>query len=181
MSDSVILWTVATKQEYWSELPCPSPGSSRPRDPIHISYVSCIDRQVLYHQHHLGISENRQLILSFWGKKVATTSCYQIHLPLLQRQHQPVLEKEMATHSRTLAWKIPWMEEPGRLKSMESHSRTGLSNFTGTGQYSCLESPMDRETWKTTVRGVAKSRTQMSMHAQSIDNCVRKNRGYGHF
>ena len=24
------------------------------------------------------------------------------------------LEKEMATHSRTLAWKIPWMEEPGR-------------------------------------------------------------------
>ena len=29
-----------------------------------------------------------------------------------------VLEKEMATHSSTLAWKIPWMEEPGRLQSM---------------------------------------------------------------
>ena len=28
------------------------------------------------------------------------------------------LEKEMATHSSTLAWKIPWMEEPGRLRSM---------------------------------------------------------------
>ena len=28
------------------------------------------------------------------------------------------LEKEMATHSRTLAWKIPWMEEPGRLQSV---------------------------------------------------------------
>ena len=28
------------------------------------------------------------------------------------------LEKEMATHSITLAWKIPWMEEPGRLQSM---------------------------------------------------------------
>ena len=28
------------------------------------------------------------------------------------------LEKEMATHSRTLAWKIPWTEEPGRLQSM---------------------------------------------------------------
>ena len=27
------------------------------------------------------------------------------------------LEKEMVTHSRTLAWKIPWMEEPGRLSS----------------------------------------------------------------
>ena len=30
------------------------------------------------------------------------------------------LEKEMATHSSTLAWKIPWMEEPGGLQSMES-------------------------------------------------------------
>ena len=30
------------------------------------------------------------------------------------------LEKEMATHSSTLAWKIPWMEEPGRLQSMRS-------------------------------------------------------------
>ena len=28
------------------------------------------------------------------------------------------LEKEMATHSSMLAWKIPWMEEPGRLQSM---------------------------------------------------------------
>ena len=28
------------------------------------------------------------------------------------------LEKEMATHSSTLAWKIPWMEEPDRLQSM---------------------------------------------------------------
>ena len=30
------------------------------------------------------------------------------------------LEKEMATHSSILAWKIPWMEEPGRLQSMGS-------------------------------------------------------------
>ena len=28
------------------------------------------------------------------------------------------LEKEMATHSSTLAWRIPWPEEPGRLQSM---------------------------------------------------------------
>ena len=28
------------------------------------------------------------------------------------------LEKAMATHSNTLAWRIPWMEEPGRLQSM---------------------------------------------------------------
>ena len=30
------------------------------------------------------------------------------------------LEKEMAIHSSTLAWKIPWTEEPGRLQSMGS-------------------------------------------------------------
>ena len=31
---------------------------------------------------------------------------------------EDLLEKEMATHSSILAWKVPWMEEPGRLQSM---------------------------------------------------------------
>ena len=31
------------------------------------------------------------------------------------------LEKEIGTHSSTRAWKIPWIEEPGGLQSMESH------------------------------------------------------------
>ena len=31
------------------------------------------------------------------------------------------LEKEIATHSSILAWRIPWTEEPGGLQSMESH------------------------------------------------------------
>ena len=31
---------------------------------------------------------------------------------------EDLLEKEMATHSSILAWKIPWMEEPGRLQSV---------------------------------------------------------------
>ena len=33
---------------------------------------------------------------------------------------EDLLEKEMATHSSILAWKIPWMEEPGRLQSIGS-------------------------------------------------------------
>ena len=37
------------------------------------------------------------------------------------------LEKEMAIHSSTLAWKTPWTEEPGRLQPMESQSQTQLS------------------------------------------------------
>ena len=48
------------------------------------------------------------------------------HLPTMQETRvqslgwEDPLEKEMATHSSTLAWKIPWMEEYGRLGSMES-------------------------------------------------------------
>ena len=38
--------------------------------------------------------------------------------------HFRALEKEMATHSSTPAWKISWTEEPGRLQSMESQSQT---------------------------------------------------------
>ena len=41
------------------------------------------------------------------------------------------LGKEMETHSSTLAGKIPWMEEPGRLHGV-AKSRTRLSNFTFT-------------------------------------------------
>ena len=48
---------------------------------------------------------------------------------------QLLMEKAMAPHSSTLAWKIPWMEEPGRLQSMGSlrvghYSVTSLSLFT---------------------------------------------------
>ena len=39
------------------------------------------------------------------------------------------LEKGMATHSSTLAWRIPWTEEPGGLQSMGSQSRTELSDY----------------------------------------------------
>ena len=48
------------------------------------------------------------------------------HLPTMREtwvqslgQEDP-LEKEMSTHSSALAWKIPWMEDPGRLQSMGS-------------------------------------------------------------
>ena len=45
---------------------------------------------------------------------------------------EDLLEKEMATHSSILAWKIPQTEEPSRLQSMVSQSWTRLSNFTFT-------------------------------------------------
>ena len=48
----------------------------------------------------------------------------------------------MATHSGILAWKIPWMEEPGGLQSMGSLSQTRLSNFTFTFHFHALEKEM---------------------------------------
>ena len=64
----------------------------------------------------------------------------------------------MAPHSSTLAWKIPWLEEPGRLQSMGSlesdlterlHFHFSLSCIgEGNGnplQGSCLENPRDRK------------------------------------
>ena len=38
------------------------------------------------------------------------------------------LEKEMATHSSILAWRIPWTEQPGGLQSSGSQSQAGLSD-----------------------------------------------------
>ena len=48
----------------------------------------------------------------------------------------------MAPHSSTFAWKIPWMEEPGRLQSMRSLSQTQLSNSTFTFHFHALEKEM---------------------------------------
>ena len=48
----------------------------------------------------------------------------------------------MAAHSSTLAWKIPWMEEPGGLVHGVANSRTQLSGFTFTFHFHALEKEM---------------------------------------
>ena len=45
----------------------------------------------------------------------------------------------MAPHSSTLAWKVPWTEEPGRLLHGVAKGRTRLSNFTFTFHFHALE------------------------------------------
>ena len=57
---------------------------------------------------------------------------------------EDLLEKEMATHSNILAWRIPWSEEPGRLQSMQLQSQAWLehehnsSNIVATVRISFL-------------------------------------------
>ena len=90
------------------------------------------------------------------------------------------MEKAMAPHSSTLAWKIPWMEEPGRLQSMgreESDTTERLCfHFSlscigeGNGnplQCSCLENPRDWGAWWAAVSGVAQSRTRLKRLSSS--------------
>ena len=78
----------------------------------------------------------------------------------------------MAPHSSILAWKIPWMEEPGGLQSMGvTKSRTLLSDFTFTfhfhalekemATHSCLENTREGGAWWAAVYGVAQSQTRL--------------------
>ena len=57
---------------------------------------------------------------------------------------EDLLEKEMATHSSILAWRIPWTEEPGGLQSMGSQSQTPLSDFTFTFSLQRKEPKLER-------------------------------------
>ena len=76
----------------------------------------------------------------------------------------------MAPHSSTLAWKIPWTEEPGRLRQESdaterlpfqfSLSRTGEGNGNPL-QCSCLENPRDGGAWWASIYGVTQSRTRL--------------------
>ena len=77
-------------------------------------------------------------------------------------------EKAMAPHSSTLAWKMPWTEEPGGLQSMGSlrvgHDSVTSLSCIGEGnsnplQCSCLENPRDGGAWWAAVYGIAQSDT----------------------
>ena len=101
-------------------------------------------------------------------------------MPYIHMHIHTFSEKVMAPHSSTLAWKIPWTEEPGRLQSMGSlkSDRTERLHFhfplscieEGNGnplQCSCLENPRDGGAWWAAIYGVAQSRTQLKRLSSS--------------
>ena len=94
--------------------------------------------------------------------------------------HHSRSEKAMAPHSSTLAWEIPWTEEPGRLQSMGPlrvrHNWVTSFHFSlscigeGNGnplQCSCLENPRDRRAWWASVYEVAQSQTRLTRLSSS--------------
>ena len=95
----------------------------------------------------------------------------------------------MAPHSNTLAWKIPWMEEPGGLQSMGSleldtterlpfhFSLSCIGEGNGSPfQCSCLENPRDGEAWWAAVYGVAQSWTRLKRLSSSSSRTWKKPR-----
>ena len=98
------------------------------------------------------------------------------------------MEKTIATHSSSLAGRIPRTDEPGRLWSMGSlrvgHDwASSLSLFTfmhwkRTGnplQYSCLENPRDGGAWWVAVYGIAQSRTWLKQLSSSSSSSMITN------
>ena len=94
----------------------------------------------------------------------------------------------MAPHSSTLAWKIPWTEEPGRLQSKGS-LRVGHDQVTsyfhfplscigeGNGnplQCSYLENPRDGGAWQAAIYGVVQSRTRLKRLSSSSSSSRNK-------
>ena len=123
----------------WVAMPF-SRGSFQPRSQTHASYVSCIDRWVFL------APPGKPLVFRQWTK-----------LYRLLKLHT---DKAMSPDSSTLAWKIPWTEEPGRLQSMRSQesdtaewlhfhfSLSGIREGNGNPLHcSCLENPRDRRAW----------------------------------
>ena len=107
------------------------------------------------------------------GKTIALTRqtfVGQVMSQLFNKLSRLIMEKSMATHSSTLAWKIPWMEEPGRLQSMGSWRVTteqlhfhfhALEKEMATHSSVLAENPRDSGDWWAVIYGVAQSWTRL--------------------
>ena len=141
------------------------------------THVSCTGRWTLY---HCATGKPYTYIHPQWFQSLDITGINGTRGEILEKTiqleagSQWQVEKAMVPHSSSLAWKIPWVEEPGGLQSMGSlesdttewlHFHFSLSCIgEGNGnplQCSCLENPRDGGAWWAAVYGVAQSRTRL--------------------
>ena len=116
-----------SRQEYWSVLPFPTPGHLPDLGLKHPS-LGC-----------LALAGGFFTASSTWED--SRCACVRIAHNITSLMDH--VEKAMATHSSTVAWKITWTEEPGRLQSMGVvKSRTRLSDFTFPFHFHALEKEM---------------------------------------
>ena len=99
----------------------------------------CMFWKALFFREGLYLQQNWERDAELWSY---TPYCHRCITSQLSTPLTKVAEKAMATHSSTLAWKIPWTEEPGGLQSVGSLSQTRLSDFTFSFHFHALEKEM---------------------------------------
>ena len=144
-----------SRQEYWSGVPLPSPKGV---------LQNCISQKTVLL--FCCTLVDGGLICGYFIEK---NKCPLNPVDLLSDNRASV-EKAMAPHSSTLAWKIPWTEEPGRLQSMGSRRVwTRLSNFPFTFHFPALEKEMATHSsvlaWR--IPGTGEPGGLLSMRSQS--------------
>ena len=126
-----------------------------------------------------SLEENGYMYMCGWVALLPTQNYHNIFNWLYSSTKS---EQVMAPYSSTLAWKIPWMEEPGGLQSMGSRrvghdwviSLSGIGEGNGNPlQCSCLENPRDGGAWWAAVYGVAQSRTRLKQLSSSSSSSSR--------
>ena len=123
--------------------------AERVKELFGVFFLRALIPKWVFHPYNIIPSQRPHFLLtSYWelgsqqisfggrGTNIHNSHIHRLWMDMFFRGHYPTqLEKAMAPHSRTPAWKIPWTEEPGRLQSMGSlrvrHDwTTSLSLFT---------------------------------------------------
>ena len=123
-------------------------------------------------QEEKGMKEDEKVGWHYWLNKTSLVSQMVKHLPTMCETQvrslggEDPLEKKMATHSSTLAWKIPWTEEPSGPQCMGSqrvgHDWATSLHFTDSMDMSwsrIWKMVSNREPWSAVVHGAAKTWT----------------------
>ena len=122
-----------SRQESWSGLSFPPPGNLhnpgiKPASPVSPALAGQFftTSATCYSNILIGLPESSLCFAPHFSHFTSLVAQTVKHLSTMQETwvqslgHEDPLEKEMATHSSTLAWRISWMEEPGGLQSMGS-------------------------------------------------------------
>ena len=125
----------------------------------------------MYHECFLRSKGSSYNVMKIVIRKFHHLYCTETSLEIFLRLHQG-LEKAMATHSSTLAWRGGWWAAVHGVDTTERlHFHFPLSCIgEGNGnplRCSCLENPRDRRAWWVAVYGVAQSRTRLKQLSSS--------------